>query len=64
MKKPGEKPKKRAEYPKETRGSRMAAKLRKKANGLTEVEIKGHFQEAMALVYASGRRGQAAIARY
>lgn len=52
------------EYPEKTRGSAMAAKLRKKANTLTEPEHDENFRSAMALIYAGGRRRKtAAIAR-
>jgi hypothetical protein len=53
--------KKAIEYPRETAGSRMAAKLRKQANSLTDEERERHFQSGMAVIYG-GR--QAAGARH
>lgn len=54
-------PKKVVEYPKETKGSRMAAKLRRQANNLTDEEREAHFRAGMAIIY--GTR-QAAGARH
>lgn len=61
MKKSTVKGKVGVEYPKRTRGSKMAAKLRKKANAMSEAEIGAHYEKAIAVVYA-GRRRQTAIA--
>ena len=61
MKKSTGKAKEGADYPKKTRGSKMAAKLRKKANAMSEAEIGAHYEKAIAVVYA-GRRRQTAIA--
>lgn len=38
-------------YPQETNGSRMAAKLRKRANTLSDEERESHFQAGMAMIY-------------
>jgi hypothetical protein len=49
--------KKGTEYPTETKGSRMAAKLRKRANALTDEEREGHFHAGMSIIYG----GQQAV---
>jgi hypothetical protein len=61
MKKSTGKGKEGVDYPKRTRGSKMAAKLRKKANAMSEAEIGAHYEKAIAVVYA-GRRRQTASA--
>lgn len=39
------------DYPRETDGSRLAAKLRKRANALSDKERENHFQAGMAMIY-------------
>lgn len=43
--------KKPSNYPQNTKGSRMAAKLRKQANELTDEERESHFQAGMSIIY-------------
>jgi hypothetical protein len=52
--------KKVTNYPQDSKGSRMAAKLRKRANQLTDEEREGHFQAGMSIIYGGQ---QAASAR-
>ena len=40
-------------YPSATKGSRMAAKLRKQANELTDKEREAFFQAGMSIIYGS-----------
>ena len=42
--------KKQSHYPRETGGSRMAAKLRKQANSLTGAQRERHFEAGMAMI--------------
>ncbi len=62
MNKTSRKPKK-AEYPDETVGSKLAAEARHLANSLTDEDRAEYLQGAKALIYARGRTKQAAGAR-
>ena len=42
---------KKLDYPKETEGSRLAAKVRKLASNLTPQEEAEHFRRGMAKIY-------------
>lgn len=42
---------KKLDYPEETEGSRLAAKVRKLASKLTPEEEAGHFRRGMAKIY-------------
>ncbi len=44
-------PKKLLSYPNETRGSKLAAEMRAKANRLTSEQKGRYFRKAMALIY-------------
>ncbi|MDD5141008.1 MAG: hypothetical protein PHY43_12205 [Verrucomicrobiales bacterium] len=50
MRQPASKQKK-FDYPAETEGSRLAAKVRKLAGKLTPEEEAGHFQRGLAKIY-------------
>jgi hypothetical protein len=50
MKQPARK-RKKLDYPEETEGSRLAAKVRKLANRLTPEERRAHFNAAMVRIY-------------
>lgn len=56
--------KKPAAYPRETAGSRMAAKLRKQTNSLTDAQRDRHFEAGMAMIYGGQQSKQAARARH
>jgi hypothetical protein len=49
-------------YPDRTRGSETAAKMRKRANSLSDSKLAHHFKRAMAVIY--GGVGQAAGSRH
>jgi hypothetical protein len=38
-------------YPDQTRGSKLAAEIRKKANGLTSKQRAEYFRKGMAMIY-------------
>jgi hypothetical protein len=42
---------KSAGYPRETAGSRIAAKVRRRTNSLTEEKREEHFHAGMAMIY-------------
>lgn len=50
MRQPASK-RKKLDYPQETKGSRLAAKVRKLASKLTPEEEAKHFQRGMAKIY-------------
>jgi len=50
MRPPGNK-RKKLDYPQETQGSRLAAKVRKLASKLTPEEEAEHFRRGMAKIY-------------
>ena len=52
MRRPVHKPK-QLDYPEETQGSRLAAKVRKLASKLTPEEEAEHFRRGMAKIYGS-----------
>ena len=52
MKQPARK-RKKLDYPEETAGSRLAAKVRKLASKLTPEEEAEHFRRGMAKIYGS-----------
>ena len=56
--------KKQSHYPRETAGGRMAAKLRKQANSLTDAQRERHFEAGMAMIYGGQHGKQAARARH
>ena len=41
------------DYPDQTRGSRLAAEVRKKANGLSPKQRAEYFRKGMAMIYGS-----------
>lgn len=45
------KPRALLEYPDQTRGSKLAAEIRKKANGLTPKQRAEYFRKGMVLIY-------------
>ncbi len=45
------KPRKVLDYPDETHGSKLAAEIRRKANGLTAKQRAEHFRKGMAMIY-------------
>ena len=47
---------KRPDYPETTAGSRLASKARKLASKLTPKQRREHFNGAMAMIYAGGKR--------
>jgi hypothetical protein len=55
---------KKAAYPRETAGSRMAAKLRKQANSFTDAQRERHFEAGMAMIYGGQHSKQTARARH
>jgi hypothetical protein len=42
------------DYPDQTRGSKMAAEVRKKANGLSSKQRAEFFRKGLAMIYAGG----------
>lgn len=53
---PSKRPK--IDYPAETEGSRIAAKLRKEASKMTAEERKSYFEEAMQMIYGTNGTAQ------
>jgi hypothetical protein len=53
---------KKTEYPEETRGSKLAAEVRKQANSLTDTKRESLFKKGMQLIY--GGTAKAACARH
>jgi hypothetical protein len=53
---------KRPEYPDETSGSRLAAKVRKQASKLTPEQRREHFNGAMTMIYGGAK--EATLARH
>jgi hypothetical protein len=45
------KPRKALDYPDETQGSKLAAEIRKRANGLTAKQRAEYFRKGMAMIY-------------
>jgi hypothetical protein len=42
-----------SEYPKETRGSKLSAEIRKKTNSLRDEEREGLFKRGMQVIYGA-----------
>ena len=52
MEKPMKRKQRKAlDYPEETAGSKMAAEIRKKTNGLTAKQRADYFRRGMAMIY-------------
>jgi hypothetical protein len=51
------------EYPEHTKGSEMAARIRKEANALSDAERKELFRQGMQIIYGGGTK-EAVRARY
>jgi len=49
------KPRKALDYPDETQGSKLAAEIRKRANGLTAKQRAEFFRKGMAMIYGGNR---------
>jgi len=47
------------DYPETTKGSKVAAEIRARANKLTSEERRSHFKQAMAMIYAAGENTRA-----
>ena len=43
-------------YPEETKGSKMAAKIRKEANSLTEQQREEYFKRGMQIIYGGNSK--------
>ena len=56
MKKSSAIPKPRLAYPEDTKGSRLAAEVRKKASGLTDGQREKLFARAMARIYGAANK--------
>lgn len=56
--------KKKLDYPEETKGSRLAAEIRRRANKLTPEQRRGHFEKAMAMIYGGDPATKATGARH
>jgi hypothetical protein len=63
MKKSEEKPKKQVDYPKETRGSKIAAEIRKEANSLSDEARESLFKRGMQIIYGAADKAKAACTR-
>lgn len=64
MKKSDQKAKKQVvDYPKETRGSKLAAEIRKEANSLSDSERENLFKRGMQIIYGAAGKAKAACAR-
>jgi hypothetical protein len=50
------KPRKLLNYPDQTRGSKLAAEVRKKANGLSLKQRAQYFRKGMAMIYGGGAK--------
>jgi len=55
----GKKKRKPADYPEQTKGSKLAAEIRARANKLTPQERRKHLKQAMAMIYAGDHATQA-----
>ena len=51
------------DYPKETRGSKVAAEMRKEANSLTDDAREDLFKRGMQIIYGGNGKAKAARAR-
>jgi hypothetical protein len=56
-------PKKHIDYPKGTRGSKLAAELRKEANSLTVQKRENLFKRGMQIIYGAAGKAKAAGTR-
>ena len=54
---------KRADYPKETRGSKLAAESRREANSLTDHKRESLFKRGMQIIYGAAGKAKAACSR-
>ena len=54
---------KAAEYPKESRGSKIADENRKQANSLTDAERESLFKRGMQIIYGAAGKAKAACSR-
>lgn len=52
------------EYPKETRGSKLAAENRKEANSLTDQAREDLFKRGMQIIHGAAGKAKAACARH
>jgi hypothetical protein len=57
-------PKKRADYPDQTPGSKLAAEVRKAANGLSEAQREELFKRGMQVIYGGSGDKEAARTRH
>ena len=63
MSKPLPKVKVLSRYPDETKGSKLAAEMRKRANALNPEEKSRYLGKAMALIYGGGAKEAASVGR-
>ena len=60
----GKKTNKALDYPDETRGSKLAAEVRKKANTLSTEQRTEHFRKGMAMIYGGNGAKKTSGARH
>ena len=58
------KTKKALDYPKETRGSKMAREIRKEANSLNDDARDNLFTQGMQIIYGAAGKAKAACTRH